>query len=241
MTMKLLDLPHGIEHRHQQEVNDPFTWYVTAHQWTTVATDGGSVAVGDAAGGVVVLTPSDGSVADNDETYLKATNETLLFAANRSIIAESLQQYTEANTDDANVFFGFMNAIAANSIVDDGAGLKTNFSGCAIFKVDGGTVWKCISSLGTTQTISTSTKTAGGAAYQKLRIEWRAVSSTIGEAAFFVDDVPLIDSTTNRPIKHTFTYTSATEMQLGWGVKNGDTNLETLNVDDVSFAQSRLT
>jgi hypothetical protein len=39
--------------------------------------------------------------------------------------------------------------------------------------------------------------------------------------------------------QHDYIFTSATEMQLAFGVKNGGANNETLNVDYVSCTQSR--
>jgi hypothetical protein len=239
MAKRLLVSPRALVERDQVSFFDDFTWYVTAHNFTTVATDSGTVSVGDAANGIVALVASDGTVADNDESYIKSTNELFKFAAGRVIFGEAKIQFTEANTDDANVFFGFADAIGANTLVDDGAGMKTSFSGAAIYKVDGGTVWKCVSSNGSSQTITTSTATAGGASYQTLSIEMADVDGTSMEVTFFVDGRPLLDSTYRKPIKHTVAITSGTEMQVGAGVKNGFTNLETLNVDYIFAAQSR--
>jgi len=39
-------------------------------RWTSTLTDSGTAAVGDEVGGVVTLSPSDGTVADNDEAYI---------------------------------------------------------------------------------------------------------------------------------------------------------------------------
>ena len=237
--MRLLTHPRALVEKDQIGVFDDFLWFVTAHQWTSVLTDTGTAAVGDSANGIVVLTPSDGTVADNDEAYLKSTAEVFKFATQRAIYGECLLQFTEANTDDANVFFGFLDNIAANTIVDDGAGLKTSFSGAAIYKVDGGTVWRCVTSNGSSQSVTISTKTAGGSSYQRLRIELREVDGTNMEVTFFVDDQPLLDSNYRRPIKHNVAIASATEMQVGCGVKNGSTNLETLNVDYIAAYQLR--
>lgn len=238
MGVKLVDFHDLLEKRRTVGLFDDFAWYVTAHLWTTVVSDSGTIAVGDAAKGVIVLTPSDGTVADNDEAYLKSTAEVFLVAANKPIVGEAKLQFTEANTDDANVFFGFADAIAANLIVDNG-GMKTSGSMFGIFKQDGSNVWKCISSISSSQTISTSTTTAGGSAYQTLRVEIQPINSTTAEVTFYVDGQQLLDSSTLKPIKHTITYTGATEMQIGAGVKNGDTNLETLNIDYIAAEMLR--
>lgn len=220
-------------------VYDDFTRDIDSAEWVSTLTDSGTASVGDAVGGILALVASDGSVVDNDEAYIESPNEVFKLAAGKPIYAMAYVQFTEANTDDANVFFGLADAIGANTLVDDGAGLKTSFSGAAIYKVDGSTVWKCVTSNSTTQTISTSTTTAGGASYQKLEIDIQEFSSTACVVTFKVDGQRLLDSTTGLPIRHTILYASATEMQLGAGVKNGGSNLETLNIDYMGAVQVR--
>jgi hypothetical protein len=218
---------------------DHFVSYTSGGEWTTVATDSGTATVGDAASGELSLTPSDGSVADNDEIYVKATNETLLFANNRAICFSALVKWAEGDTNHLNVAIGFMNAVAADSILDNGAGPKASFSGAVFYKVDGGTVWRCRSSLGTTNTDSVTNIMAGGSAYQLLEIEFRAIDATLGEISFLIDGQVVRDAN-NFPIKHQITYTSATEMQAFAGAKNGEaTTVETLKIDAMAYWQSR--
>lgn len=210
--------------------------------WSMVATDGGTASISDAVKGVLAMTPSDATAGDNDEVYVHSTTELFKFLDGKPIIAESKVQFSEANTDDANVAFGLANAPAADLLVDNGAGLRTTGDILAIYKVDGGTAWKVVSSCNSTQTISTSTTTAGGSSYQTLRIEARPVANAqdVFEVSFFVDDAVLLDSTTLKPIKHRVDYsTSPTEMSLFLGCKNGGTNAETLNVDYAGAWQLR--
>ena len=110
--------------------------------WIDTITDSGTVTIGDAASGIAALVPSDGSVADNDEAYFATANELFLVNTTRSLYFRALIQFTEANTDDANIAVGFQNAVAANTLVDDGAGLRTTGNWFSIFKVDGETVWR---------------------------------------------------------------------------------------------------
>lgn len=239
MTKRLM-LPASLANKSQVEIFDDFTWYVTAHNFTSVLTDSGTATVGDAANGVLAIACSDGSVADNDEGYVKSTAELFKFAADCPILFEAKIQYTEANTDDANVAVGLSDAVAANTIVDNGAGLKTSGDMLCVFKVDGGTVWKTMYSKGSTQVVNTTTSTAGGSAYQTIRIEWQPVSSTFSEAHFFLDNQPMKDATTNQPIVYRFDYSSSpTEMNAFVGAKNGDTNMETLRVDYIAAVQRR--
>ena len=208
--------------------------------WTTTATDSGTAAVGDAAGGVVTLAPSDGTVADNDEVYL-LTKELYKIVSGKPIKLLAYVKFTEANTDDANVFVGLMDGVAADSIVDNGAGPKTSFSGAGFFKVDGGTTWKVIYSDGSTQTIKELTadisydgvlKTAGGSSYQKLEIEIVPHTSTACDITFMIDDVVVYKMKDK-------TYASATEMSLVVGAKNGGANNESILVDYIGALQKR--
>lgn len=240
MGMNLVDIHDALEKRRTFGVFDDFEWFISPHRWTSVLTDSGTAAVGDASKGILVLTPSDGTVADNDEAYVRTTNEVLLIAENKPIVVEGKIQFTETAAGVYNAFVGCLDAIGADTLVDNGAGMKTTFSGAAIYKVDGGTVWKCISSKSTTQTISTSTTSAGGSSYQTLRVEIRPVSSTVAEVTFWVDDQQLIDSTSNKPIKHTMNFTSATEMHVGAGCKLGaGTNNDVLNIDYLAWEMLR--
>lgn len=203
----------------------------TTNLYTATLTDSGTATVVDAAKGILPIVASDGTVADNDESYVQTKIENWLFADNKPMRCGAYIQFTEANTDDANIAFGLLNAPVANTLVDDGAGIRTSGSGVAIYKVDGGTVWKCITMMNGTQTVSTSTTTAGGSSYQLLEIEVIDHSSTEIEVVFLVDGKYLVDSTSGQRIVHRVTISSATEMAMFAGVKNGSANLETLNVD----------
>ena len=237
MGVNLLDLHDAELKRRTFGIWDDFFSYTDAQLWTKLTADTTpTVTVGDAAKGILALYTD---ATNNNEVAVKSTKEVFLIAANKPIIGEAKVQFSEANTDDANIAFGFADAIGANLLVDDGAGPKTSFSGALIYKVDGGTVWKVVSSKSTTQTISTSTTTAGGSAYQTLRIEIMPLDSATAMVTFYVDGNVLIDSTTGKPISHTMTYTSATEMQVGVYAKAGGANAETLNVDYIYAAQLR--
>lgn len=236
--MKLLELADPLKLRREFGLFDDFLWYVTAHLWTLVATDSGTAAVGDAAGGVVTLNPSDGSVADNDEVYLKSTAEVFLFAADKPLVFEARLKWTEANTDDANVIAGVMSAVGANSLLDNGAGPAASYSGAVFFKVDGGTGWNFETSLGGTQTTTAlHSDHAPAAAYQTLRIEAREQGGVI-EIVPFIDGKQCLD-TNGRPVKHTIALGSPTEMNAVVGAKNGDTNQESILVDYVAAYQLR--
>lgn len=224
--------------RWQFEVIDDFHWFLSPHLWTTLTADGGTLAIdADGVGGVVQLVTG---ATDNDELCLATTNELFLFAADRTIYAEVRIQYTEASTDDANVMFGFMDAMGANALQDNGAGPAASFDGAIIYKVDGGTVWRCRTSNGTTNTDTISITTAGGASYVRLGMQAADLDGTNLEVTYFLDGNPLLDNTFRRPIKHTALLASMTEMDFGVYAKAGGSNAETINVDYVAAIQRRV-
>lgn len=206
--------------------------------WSVIAPDNGQAIITDAAGGVLTVNPSDVTVADNDEVYLRTTYELFKFANDKPAFFETRLQYTEAATDDANVCVGFMSAVGPDSILDGGGGPKASYSGAVVFKVDGGTVWNCESSLAGTQTTTASVDTAGGSAYQTIGIQFQPISSTLGEVTFTLDGAAFLD-VNRRPIKHQITYTSATEMSAFVGVKNGGSSNETVLFDYIYASQVR--
>lgn len=237
MTVKLGDSVDAIKNRRTINWIDHFDWYVTAHRWTSTLTDSGTATVNVTTNGAgIALAMSDGTVADNDEAYLSLTNKTIVPTANKSFVVEATVQFTEANTDDANIIFGISSSIGANALVDDGAGPPSNYTGLVFFKTDGDTVWQCESSVGTTQTTTRLTaetsfdkiaKTAGGATDQRLRIEYVPYSSTKATVSFIIDGVTVA--------QHDWTYTSAAACGIIVGGKNGGANLETLNVRYVAL------
>lgn len=233
---KALSLPPAATYPHlSYGYVEHFQHYNSGDRFTTVASDSGSVVVTDAARGLLSIIPSDGTVADNDETYVKGTNETYLFAADKPFVFEALVRFVEANTDDANIVVGLMSAVAANSLQDNGAGPAASYSGCVFFKVDGDTVWQAETSIGSSQvttrldaagSLNRIAQTAGGA-WQRLKIECRPISATKMVVDYFINGIHVAHHSD-------VTFTNATEMQEAFGVKNGSANLETLQVDYVS-------
>jgi len=218
-----------------------FTEDQTDVTFIDILTDTGTVAMGDAVGGIAVLTPSDCSVADNDQVLLKSANETFKFAADKPLVFESLVQFTQANTNAANIFAGVVDAVAAELLVDNGAGPKTTASGVAFFCKDGSLNWHVWASLGTTQTsveltaansLDGQAKPGASAGYQRLRIEVLPKSGMLQDVLYYIDDV-LVYKITD------MVFTSATEMQVGLSSKNGSAHNQLLNVDYAFAWQKR--
>ena len=234
--MRVVDRGPYYDKRRTRFIEDNFMWYIDVHQWTKLAADTSATVahVGDGVPPHVLLTTA---ATDNNECMLRSSNESFLFASDKPLFGEARIQYAEAATDDANIFFGFIDAAGANLLVDDGAGPKTTASGVGIFKVDGGTVWKCWSSKSTTQTTTASTKTAGGTAYQVLAVEAQPINSTELMCYFWVDGEQLVD-TNSKPISQLVTFASATEMHfVPCYAKAGGANSETPKIGQAFASQ----
>jgi hypothetical protein len=219
---------------------DDFMEYTSGDIWTSLAADAGvtAPAEGDSEWGRVQMATG---ATDNNEVMVRSTNEVLLFQADGSFCFLSHIQYTEANTDDANVAVGLADAAGANLLSDDGGGDNINSSGVLIFKVDGETVWRCACEINGTVKETQSEQTAGGASYQELMILGKPVDGTNYEFTYFLDRLPLTDATHHKQIKHTLAYASATEMRVVAGyVKAGGANSETLNIDYCGLVKTRV-
>lgn len=204
---------------------------------------GASVTTGDAAGGIAALASGN---TDNNEAYLGTNAEILKFAADKPFAVRFGLQYAESNTDDANVAAGVIDApLAADVLVNNGAGPKTTASGALFEKRDGGTNWRAWSSISTTQDsteltaanvgalgLEPAAQVAGGAAYQDLEIEWRPYSSTNGWLVYKINGLAVY--------RKDFVFTNATEMGIFVGVKaGGTTGGETVNVDYIALQANR--
>lgn len=217
---------------------DHFTGLDTTKFSTTIS-DLGSVAVGDAVGGIVVITPSDASVADNDESYLQS-KEVYKIAAGKPIEFAARVQFTQAATNAANILVGLMDAPTANALQDNGAGPKASFSGAAFYAYDGSVNWNVIYSDGATQTkaeltasnsLNKTANVAGTAsAYQLLEIEIIPKTSTLVDVIFKING-----STVYKMLDRT--YANSTEVAIALGAKNGSANQQVLNVDMVACHQ----
>ncbi len=231
-------------------VEDDFDHYVTADTWTTTATNSGSIAVSDGASGIVKINPSDGSEADNDETYLHSTAETFLFATDKPLLFAVKVRPLADTIASINLIIGLKDAVAADSVLDDGAGPAASYSGALFAKLDGGTKWVCESSISTSQTTVTTEHTVGNNAWDILIIETLPISSTLTEVHYYSADVQSDGSFSlaevgktavgKQIVAQTITHTNATEMEVCLGCKAGaGSDTEYLDVDWVYCAQRR--
>lgn len=202
--------------------------------WVLDANDSGGVTIEEEHGGVITLAASDGTAADNDESYIVSLSELFKPAAGANDgdilgIFEARVKLTEANTDDASITFGLHGGDTVdveNFIADGGATIQDSGQSMAFLKSDGGTVYKGVVRDSALDTDSDVGAFSDGN-WQKLRIVVSDADTSDGslEVEFFVDGVSggSLD----------YALASATEMRLILGVKNGDTNAETLKIDKV--------
>lgn len=225
---------------------DDFFEFVASDIWLEVTTDDNAAAAVDADGvnGILQLTVT---TDDNEEEYIH-TREIFKFADRKNFMVFGRFQYAEANTDDANVIFGVADAWAANHLQDNGAGPLASYHGGLLFKVDGGTRWNFETSNAGTQTTTELDITAGGSSFVTAALEFNPISSTVVEVIPWIDtaggnnlqQVRRYGANPREPnVKHTMSYSSATEMAFGFGIKNGGGNSETLNMDLAGWAFRR--
>lgn len=231
MTVKLLDDVDFVDQDRTLAWEDNFLWYISPHLWTATLTDSGTVTALTTHGGGVAIAASDGSVVDNDQSYLSWTNKNILPTNLKPIVFQAIVLATEAATSAANWIVALSSNSSAELLVDDGAGIAASFSGLGFFKVDGGLNWKIFASIGGTQTIVELTAVnsldkiahvAGSTSKQTLRVEFIPFNSTTAEVIYYIDGVAVY--------KFNWTYTSVVAMAPTIGVKGGSSTAETINV-----------
>lgn len=209
--------------------------------WTSLVVDAGtSVAVNDARGGVLTLTSG---ATDNNEVMVRSTTELFLPTASRPSFARVRLSHAEANTDDANLFFGFASAAGANLMVDDGAGPRVTGSIFCVEKRDGETAWRCTTRNGTTvtTTLSGTANNMTSGEYHELELHIKERDALNCVVTFLYDGIYLRDTTTYaNVIEHVVAYASLTEMNfVPLYVKAGSANSEVPLVDWSLAAQTR--
>lgn len=240
--MKILDLPFRLRERRLFGFLDDFEWFLSPHLWTSFNTGSGgagvAVASGAAAfGGILQLTT--GATAGN-EAAIGSTSAPFLPQARCPLVFETLLQYAEAASNKANLFAGFSDSVNLTGQMQAGnAGPKASFNGFGIYKQGGTTVWACITSKGTTQTITPSQVSSLSATQQSLRMEIQEIDSANAEVAFFVNGQQLLD-VNNRPIKQIVNFTAFASLMAGVYVQAGAAASEVVSVDYVAAYQQRL-
>lgn len=217
--------------------------YVSGDRWTPVTADSSSAAANilvlatTGTGGILSITQD---ATDNDEIYFGCTKSVFKIADNKPCYYEARIQYSEGATDDNNVIVGWCSTFAADTLIDNGGGPVASATMAVIYKVDGGTVWRCRSQIGAGvgQTDTVSVNAAGGSAYQTLGVEILPYSSTKASVIYTIDGAPMRDAN-GLAIVHDLTYTNAVNMSPILGCKNGSATAEVLLNDYIAAYQTR--
>ncbi len=211
--------------------------------WTETGDAGGETISLDGVGGQITLNPD---ADNNDEWYFFRTRETFLFADKKPLRWECRLKFDEIDTSAVNILVGVMDTVAADSLLDDGAGPSASYSGLVIFKEDGQTAWSLENSLAGTQVTTRSDQAAASSSFFTLAAQFDPFSSTQGNCTGFIqtgsgNEFVQFRDTTNwaRDISHTITYTSATEMAFVIGLKNGTGNAILATIDRAACYQVR--
>jgi hypothetical protein len=223
---------------------EDFDRAVDATLWVSTLTDLGTVThVTNVQGGIALITPSDGTVADNDEAYYASPIASFLPTVNRPMLFRSRVSFQEAATNAANVAAGWASAVAADLLVDNGGGLRASGTVIALEKRDGETEWRLTTRNGATVTSQISQQTAGVAddlaTWQELEIfveHWTATQATVSAR---VDGIWLTEPTRGLRIVQSMLYSGATAMQAFLAVKNGSANNQLVYADYVYSHQLR--
>lgn len=240
--MRALALPAFLEKFYNAGVWSDFDHMVDGDAFNILDADSGATVVHDAdyVGGGVVLTTG---TTDNNECAL-FSNELFKFIADRPILFGARASWAEANTDDLNIAIGLMDGVAANAMLDNGAGMKASFSGAVIYKKDGDTLWSVRSSIGSTYTDTETQHASNGGGNQTFAIQVMPKTSTEIDIVFWHDGQggsnlqPMLDARGN-VIKHTVTLGSPTEMAAAVYAKCGSTSSEVITVDFLGADQVR--
>lgn len=108
----------------------------TVGDWVVATDAGGSQAMTDAAGGVILIT-NDGD--ENDETYLASIAESWKPATTKPIFFEARVKLDQVG--DAAAFVGLSDTVGANTLVDTN-GMAASWDGCGFVKAVDSTYWQ---------------------------------------------------------------------------------------------------
>ncbi|HUU11206.1 MAG TPA: capsid cement protein [Phycisphaerae bacterium] len=191
-------------------------------------TDGGTIAVTDGAGGVLSIATG---ATDENESYVSSMTEAFLFSTTKRLFFEARVKLTEAATDDANIIVGLSDTVAANSLVDAGAGPMASYDGVTWSKVDGGVVWTFETSNAGTQVTTASAGAFASATWYKLGFLY---DYNDGVTALVT---PILDGVAGTA--KNLVIAGLAEMHILLGAKAGGSNAETLLVDYVHVITER--
>jgi hypothetical protein len=192
----------------------------------------------DGTGGLLSLATRS-TASDNDEAYLLQDESTFKFTASKPIYFWCRMKMAEAATNAGNFCIGLSSVGAADTLVDDGGGLVTDFDGSLFYKVDGTMQIKHKVSRGTTQ--STATNVGGTFVSDTFyELAFTSIPKSTGTRSYSSTTcvtTPYIDGVVGTSAEHLFA--SAAAMGVLIGVKAGTAASQPVVVDKIWVAQKR--
>jgi hypothetical protein len=224
-------MPHTWPSTHdQRDVLMRFTHFDELPNWLEALNDGasGTNTLNDARGGTYSVVTA---AADNDYHLVSSKSEAYKIEAGKPIRAGVRLRLTEANVDDANIWFGFTDTLTTGGVLDNGGGPLASYDGVLFFKVDNGTVWQFETSNAGTQQTSTNVGAFTSAAWTTLEIEidTPGPSDTTAVVKGYLNDVLVAT--------HRLTIAGLDEMHFVCGVKAGGASAETLVLDWIGVSE----
>ena len=223
-----------------------------AYRWVLINPDSGDALAQDAPNGVVLLTPSDTTVADNDEVYLASALQRWRFEGGRPLSAGCRLRWQEAVANAANVIFGLVSSPGVDMLADNGGGPRASGNMVVLYKRDGDTKWRAQVRDAFGYQDAASTVPAGAVAVREV-IDGHVVSDNLPWAELMIDVRDPEPALTVRDrlvvarlwadgvmlAEHRLSQRDAADMSLVVGVKNGSATQESLYVDWVGADQVR--
>lgn len=205
---------------------DDFSYFVEADLWATTedASKTGTDAIMDVVGGVYTnFCDAD----DNDESYCISACESFKFATGKKVWFEARLRVDEAATDDANVIVGLMDVAGADALLDNGGGPAASYDGAVFFKVDGTLAWQFETSNAGDQVTNATVGTY--------------TDDTFARVGFYFDGATTITPYFNGTAgtAHTISCSGLEEMHAFFGIKNGGTAEEAVEIDYIKCVQLR--
>lgn len=196
--------------------------YVEVHDGTP------ATGVTDALNGVLSLTTT---TTDNDECYISSVAECWKCVTNKRIFFEARLALTEAATNAANWIIGLSDAVAANSLLDNGGGPMASYDGIVFFKVDGTMKIQFETSNLTAQVTNATLANFASATWYKVGFMYDPNDGVTAKVTPFVDGVA--------GTVHDLTIAGMEEMHILIGVKAGTGAAQPLTVDYVHVIAER--
>tara|TARA_R100000808_G_scaffold15607_3_gene35922 strand:+ start:1516 stop:2289 length:774 start_codon:yes stop_codon:yes gene_type:complete len=230
--VKLIRHPHQLADDHYVDSNNVRKAYTPLHwrpelvnyndeDWNVAVSDGGTIAQMDQLGGWLSI-PTGGT--DENETYVSTPGEPFLFDAIHETYARARISMNENTANKGQWIVGLSDTVAANSLLDAGAGPMASYDGAVFYKAEDGGI-SCESSNAGTQVTDADAKTWTDDDERLLEILYHPSDGTTGKVYFLVDGICLM--------VQDITISGLQEMHWLMGAKTTEGAANALEISDI--------